>query len=112
VGFCTSSPQQGFLFCGGEGVYINISWNIYQGRQSSWPFGVSIKDITHVFNWFKCLGGFPHLKPTVGCQISTLICSEVSCSGIFPALQITTSFSEFPYWWVIHEDLHKGFQYN
>ena len=19
---------------------------------------------------------------------------------------------EFPYWWVIHEDLHKGFQYN
>jgi hypothetical protein len=25
VGFCTSSPQQGFLFCGGEGVYINIS---------------------------------------------------------------------------------------
>ena len=29
--------------------------------------------ITRVFNWLKCLGGRMHLKPTVGCQISTLI---------------------------------------
>jgi hypothetical protein len=88
------------LFCG-RGVSINISWKIYQGRQSSCPLGVSIKDIVRVFNWFKCLGGFPHLKPTAGCQISTLICSEVLCSGIFPTLQMTTSFPEFSYWWVI-----------
>ena len=25
------------------------------------------------FNWLTCLGGFLHLEPTVGCQISTLI---------------------------------------
>jgi hypothetical protein len=121
VGFCTSSPQQGvkyqlwylnFVLWRGEGVSINISWKIYQGWQSSCPLGVSINDIAQVFNWFKCLGGFPHLKPTAGCYISTLICSEVPCSGIFPTLQIITSFPEFPSWWVIHEDLHKGFQYN
>ena len=29
--------------------------------------------IAHAFNWFKSMGGFLHLKPTVGCQISTLI---------------------------------------
>ena len=50
VGFCTSNPQQGFLFCGGEGVSINISRKIYQGLQSSCPLGVSINDIAQVFN--------------------------------------------------------------
>jgi hypothetical protein len=119
VGFCASSPQQGVKyqlwylnFVLWRRVSVNIPWKIYQGRQSSCPLGVSIKDIARAFNWFKCLSGFPHLNPTVGCQISTLICSEVPCSGIFPILQIATSFPEFPYWWVIHEDLHKGFQYN
>jgi hypothetical protein len=34
---------------------------------------VSIKGITRAFNRLKCLGGFLHLKPTAGCQISTLI---------------------------------------
>jgi hypothetical protein len=56
-----------------EGVFINIPWKIFQGRQSSWPLGVSVKGIVRCFNWHKCLGGFLHLKPTVGCQISTLI---------------------------------------
>jgi hypothetical protein len=37
------------------------------------PLGVSIKGISRDFNWLKCLGGFLHLKTTVGCQISTLI---------------------------------------
>ena len=26
-----------------------------------------------VFNWLKCLGGFLHLMPKAGCQLSTLI---------------------------------------
>ena len=34
---------------------------------------VYVKGIGRAFNWLKCLGGFLHLKPTVGCQISTLI---------------------------------------
>jgi hypothetical protein len=34
---------------------------------------VSITGITRAFNRLKCLGGFLHLKPTAGCQISTLI---------------------------------------
>jgi hypothetical protein len=45
-------------------VSINIKWKIYQGRQSSCPLGVSIKGITRVFNWRKCLGEIMHLKPT------------------------------------------------
>jgi hypothetical protein len=42
-------------------------------RQSSWPHVVYVKGIARAFNWLKCLGGFLHRKPTVGCQISTLI---------------------------------------
>jgi hypothetical protein len=56
------------IFYGG-GVSINIPWKIYQGRQSSCPLGVSIKGIIRAFNRLKCLGGFLHLKPTVGCPI-------------------------------------------
>jgi hypothetical protein len=37
-----------------------------------WTWGAEIH-IVRVFNWLKCQGGFPHLKSTVGCQISTLI---------------------------------------
>ena len=60
------------FFCG-EGVSINILWKIYQGRQSSFLLGVSIKGIGRIFNWLKCLGGFLPLKATAGCPISTLI---------------------------------------
>jgi hypothetical protein len=52
---------------------INISWKIANGRQSSFSLGVYIKGIVQAFNWLMCLGGFLHLKPTAGCQISTLI---------------------------------------
>ena len=52
---------------------MTIPWKIYQGRQSSCPLGVSIMDISRVFNWFKYLDGFLYLKPTAGCQISTLV---------------------------------------
>ena len=37
------------------------------------PTWASIKGIGRAFNWLKCLGGFLHLKPTAGCQISTWI---------------------------------------
>ena len=56
-----------------DGYLINNPWKNIEGRQSSCPLGVSIKGIARAFNWLKCLGGFLHLKPTVGCQISTLI---------------------------------------
>jgi hypothetical protein len=29
--------------------------------------------LIRAFNWLKCMSGYLHLKPTVGCQISTLI---------------------------------------
>ena len=62
-----------FYFFLWKGVSMNILWNIYQGLQIFCPLGVSIKDIIRFSNWFKCLGGFPHLKPTAWCQLSNLI---------------------------------------
>jgi len=35
--------------------------------------GFKSKVIARAFNWLRCLGGIMHLKPTAGCQISTLI---------------------------------------
>ena len=37
------------------------------------PTGIYVNGIVRVFNCRKCLGGIMHLKPTAGCQISTLI---------------------------------------
>jgi hypothetical protein len=41
--------------------------------QISLPLGIEVKGIARVFNSLKCLGGIMHIKPTAGCQISTLI---------------------------------------
>ena len=78
-GFCTSSPQYVVkyqlwylnFFCGG-GLYEYPMTNILR-TQSSYPLGVSIQSFRGAFNWLKCLRRFLHLKPTVVCQISTLI---------------------------------------
>jgi hypothetical protein len=71
-----------FELCFVEGVSINILWKIYQGRQSSCPLGIALKDIARVYDWFKCLGGFSYRKPTVWCQISTLIFKKNLWRGI------------------------------
>ena len=55
------------------GYPINNPWTNIEGLQSSCPLGILVKGLRRTFNWFKCLGGFLHLKPTVGCQISNLI---------------------------------------
>jgi hypothetical protein len=55
------------------GDSLNIPWKIGHGRQSSFSIGVYVKGIALAFNWLKWLGGFQHIKPTVGWQISTLI---------------------------------------
>jgi hypothetical protein len=54
---------------------IYFSWNIYRDPLSIKKNQISklIFDTLLAFNWLKCLGGFLHLNPTVGCQISTLI---------------------------------------
>jgi hypothetical protein len=78
VGFCTSSPQKGVKY---QLWYldffwrdpINIPWKSVNGRQSSFSLGVYVKGIARAFNWLMCLGRFLYLKPTAGCQISTLI---------------------------------------
>jgi hypothetical protein len=41
--------------------------------QSSCSLGIQIKGIVRVINLLKCLGEMMHLKPIVGCHISTLI---------------------------------------
>jgi hypothetical protein len=41
------------------------------------------RGIARVFNWLKCLGGIMHLKPTEGCEISTLIFEKKCGGGVF-----------------------------
>ena len=86
LGFCTSSPQQGVKYqlwywktnCGG-GIYKYPKKN--SQRQSLCPLGEWIKDIIRAFKSLKCLVGFMHLKPTTGCQISTLIFEKLFVEG-------------------------------
>ena len=52
---------------------MNILWKIVNGQQSSFSLGFYVKGIARAFNGINCLGGFLYLKPTAGCQISTLI---------------------------------------
>jgi hypothetical protein len=80
VGYQISTLIFGFFFLW-RGVYINISWKIYSGRQSSCPIRIYIKGIVRAFKWLKCLGGFLHLKPTPVCQISSLIFEKQFCGG-------------------------------
>jgi hypothetical protein len=79
VGFCTSSPLHSvkyqlyiWNFVCGRGLYKYPMKNILKTEKflHTW---VSVKGIVWTFTWLRCLGGCPHLKPTVGCQISTLI---------------------------------------
>jgi hypothetical protein len=56
-----------------RGGAINTPWKIAKGRQSFFSLGIKVKGIARAFNWRKCMGGILHLKPTAGCQISTLI---------------------------------------
>jgi hypothetical protein len=66
-----------------------FDWNPMRARtlpsliyfSSSWPIGVYVNGIARTFNWLKCLGGFLHLKPTAGCQISTLIFEKKIMEG-------------------------------
>ena len=70
---------------------MHIPWKITEGRQSSLPLGVYVEGIARAFNWLKCLGGIIHLKPTAGCQISTLNWGK----GIFPVCPDVDSM-----WWM------------
>ena len=47
------------------------------------PLFGQVKGIARVFNWLKCIGGIMHLKPTAGCQISTLIFEKKNEEGVF-----------------------------
>ena len=59
-----------FGFSGGPFKYL---FKNCRGTAKFFPTWVYIKGISRTFKWHKCLGGFMHLKPTAGCQISTLI---------------------------------------
>ena len=61
------------LFFAIRGRPYTYSMNNYRRTQISLPLAVYVEGIARTFNWLKCLGGIMHLKPTAGCQISTLI---------------------------------------
>ena len=60
------------------GLYKYPMKNISRTAKFLPTFGL-VKGIARVFNWLKCLGGIMHLKPTAGCQISTLIFENKLC---------------------------------
>jgi hypothetical protein len=61
------------LIFGFGGKTLCISHEKIPKDGSSLPLGVDVKGIARAFNRLKCLCGIMHLKPTAGCQISTLI---------------------------------------
>ena len=74
VGFCTSSPQQNvkyqlwylnFVLWRG-GVSINISWKIYQGRQSSCHLGFKSKVLPGPLTDWSAWVGFCTSSPQQG----------------------------------------------
>jgi hypothetical protein len=69
----TAECQISTLIFGFRGRPYRYPMKFTEERQSSLPLAVYVKDIAGAFNWLKCLGGIMHLKPTGGCQISTLI---------------------------------------
>ena len=83
----------------GEGLYKYHMRN--SERQSSSPLGVLIKCIAEGFNWFKFMGGFLHLKPTAGCQITTLIIEKKNCGkegGLYLSHENFTTAELLPSW--------------
>jgi hypothetical protein len=66
------------FFCAG-GLYKYPMKNILRTAKFLLTW-VSVKGIVWAFTWLRCLGGCLHLKPTVGCQISTLI-FDFFCGG-------------------------------
>ena len=53
--------------------YWKMGWEYGSWLLSSFPLGAYNKGIERAFYLPKCLGGILHLKPTAGCQMSTLI---------------------------------------
>ena len=53
--------------------YWKMGWEYGSWLLGSFPLGAYNKGIDRAFYLLKCLGGILHLKPTAGCQISTLI---------------------------------------
>ena len=72
------------IFWFGRGDPIHIPWTNTEGWQNSLPLEVYVKGIFRALNWLKCLGGIMHLKPTAGCQISTLIYLDLGWPYAYP----------------------------
>jgi hypothetical protein len=69
------------LICSQSGQELCRPWYIFHGIFIETPSTICFqifKGIARVFNWRKWLGGIIHLKPTTGCQISTLIFEKKS----------------------------------
>jgi hypothetical protein len=69
----TAGCQISTLIFGFGGKTLCISHEKIPKDGSSLPLGVEVKGIARAFNRLKCQCGIMHLKPTAGCQISTLI---------------------------------------
>ena len=109
VGFRTSNPQQGvkyqllyLIFFMEGGLYKYPMKNILKTAKFLTTWGLSQR-YCRVFNLFKCLDGFLHLKPTVGCQISTLIFEKKIMEGVlykYPMKNILRRAKFLPTWGV------------
>jgi hypothetical protein len=76
---------------------IYFSWVINRDL----PLQKNKSNINVDINWLKCLGGFLHLKPTVGCQISTLIFEKKIMEGDlykYPMKNILRTAKFFDIW--------------
>ena len=122
--FYTSSPQQGVkyhlwylnsFFWRGVGVSMHIPWKICRRTAKFLPiFGIDQRYFP--FNWLKCLGGFLHLKPTAGCQISTLIFDFFMWRGLggfykYSMKNICRRTAKFLPAWGLIKDIARAFNW-
>jgi hypothetical protein len=85
-----------------EGHYACVAGSdvTRNGPDRKWRY--KIKGIAQVFNWCKCLGGIMHLRPTAGCQISTLIFEKNIVEGV--SINIPIGFPPNPNIKVVYRD--------
>jgi hypothetical protein len=77
---------------------IYFSWDIHRDPPSTKKsIHISNKGNFRAFNWLKCLCGFLHLKPTAGCQISTLM--QKPTQALRSVKGPGNTFDLIPMWW-------------
>ena len=81
--------------------YWKMGWEYGSWLLSSFPLGAYNKGIERAFYLLKCLGGILHLKPTAGCQISTLIFGYRGGGYKYPMKNCRRTAKFFPTWGLV-----------